>query len=105
MAYIRVHDYQSELIPLRKSVSESCVLKNEKKTDTSLLEKELQEIKNTYLRQQEELRDKQHIVEQFEKKRESSQSNILILNEQLNSSEMMSTLDIETKEIRDCHKN
>ena len=88
LAYIRVHDYESELIPLRKSVSESRVLKNEKKTDTSLLEKELQEIKNTYLSQQEELRDKQHIVEQFEKKRESSQSNILIWNEQLKSSEM-----------------
>ena len=78
LAYIRVHDYESELIPLRKSVSESRVLKNEKKTDTSLLEKELQEIKNTYLSQQEELRDKQHIVEQFEKKRESSQSLSLI---------------------------
>ena len=88
LAYIRVHDYESELIPLRKSVLESRVLKNEKKTDTSLLEKELQEIKNTYLSQQEELRDKQHIVEQFEKKRESSQSNILIWNEQLKSSEM-----------------
>ena len=45
LAYIKIHNYDSELIPLRKNVSESLALKNEKSSDTSLLEKELEEIK------------------------------------------------------------
>ena len=88
LAYIKVHDCESELAPLRKSVSESKILKDEKKSDTSLLEKELEEIKKTYLAQQEELKEKQFSVEDLEKNRELSQSNILIWNEQLKSSEM-----------------
>ena len=55
LAYVKIHNYDSELIPLRKNVSESLALKNEKSSDTSLLEKELEEIKKTYVSQQEEL--------------------------------------------------
>ena len=37
LAYVKVHDYESELIPLKKNVSDTQSLKNEKTSDTSLL--------------------------------------------------------------------
>ena len=88
LAYIKIHNYQSELIPLRKNLSESLTLKNEKLSDTSLLEKELEEIKKTYISQQQELQKMQIKLQKLEKDRELAQNNILIWNEQFKSAEI-----------------
>ena len=88
LAYVKIHNYDSELIPLRKNVSESLALKNEKSSDTSLLEKELEEIKKTYVSQQEELQKMQINLQKLEKDRELAQNNILIWNEQFKSAEI-----------------
>ena len=88
LSFIKIHEYKSELIPLRKNVSESQTLKNEKSSDTSLLEKELEEIKKTYMSQQQELQLKQTYLQKLEKDRELAQNNVLIWNEQFKSAEI-----------------
>ena len=88
LAYIKVHDYESELIPLKKNVSDTQSLKNEKTSDTSLLESELGVVKVTYKEQQEDLRKKQSHLQDLEKTRSDAQNNILIWNEQHKSSEV-----------------
>ena len=88
LAYVKVHDYESELIPLKKSVSDTQSLKNEKISDTSLLESELGGIKAIYKEQQDELRNKQIHLQNLEKGRSEAQNNVLIWNEQYKSAEL-----------------
>ena len=88
LAYVKVHDYESELIPLKKSVSDTQSLKNEKISDTSLLESELGSIKAIYKEQQDELRNKQAHLQDLEKGRSEAQNNVLIWNEQYKSAEL-----------------
>ena len=88
LAYVRVHDYESELIPLKKSVSDTQSLKNEKVSDTTMLESELANVKKVYKDQQEDLRKKQFQLQELEKAKSDSQNNILIWNEQHRSAEI-----------------
>ena len=88
LAYVRVHDYESELIPLKKSVSDTQSLKNEKVSDTTMLESELANVKKIYKDQQEDLRKKQFQLQELEKAKSDSQNNILIWNEQHRSAEI-----------------
>lgn len=88
LAYVRVHDYESELIPLKKSVSDTQSLKNEKVSDTTMLESELANVKKVYKDQQEDLRKKQFHLQELEKAKSDSQNNILIWNEQYRSAEI-----------------
>ena len=88
LAYVKVHDYESELIPLKKSVSDTQSLKNEKISDTSMLESELGGIKAIYKEQQDELRNKQLHLQDLEKARSEAQNNVLIWNEQYKSAEL-----------------
>ena len=88
LAYVRVHDYESELIPLKKSVSDTQSLKNEKVSDTTMLESELTNVKKIYKDQQEDLRKKQFHLQELEKVKSESQNNVLIWNEQHRSAEI-----------------
>jgi len=88
LAYVKVHDYESELIPLKKNVSDTLSLKNEKTSDTSLLETELESVKKIYKEQQEDLRKKQSLLLDLEKGRSDAQNNVLIWNEQHKSAEL-----------------
>ena len=88
LAYVKVHDYESELIPLKKSVLDTKSLKKEKTSDTSLLETELQSVKGIYKEQQEDLRNKQIHLQGLEKGRSEAQNNVLIWNEQYKSAEL-----------------
>jgi Chromosome segregation ATPases len=88
LAYDKIHNSDSELIPLRKNVAESLALKNEKSSDSLLLEKELEEIKKTYVSQQEELQKMPINLQKLEKDRELAQNNVLIWNEQFKSAEI-----------------
>lgn len=88
LAYVKVHDYESELIPLKKSVSDTQSLKNDNISDTSLLESELGGIKAIYKEQQDELRNRQAHLQDLEKGRSEAQNNVLIWNEQYKSAEL-----------------
>ena len=88
LAYVKVHDYESELTPLKKSVFDTKSLEKEKTSDTSLLETELQSVKGIYKEQQEDLRNKQIHLQGLEKGRSEAQNNVLIWNEQYKSAEL-----------------
>ena len=88
LAYVRVHDYESELIPLKKSVSDTQSLKNEKVSDTTMLESELTNVKKIYKDQQEDLRKKQFHLQELEKAKSDSQNNVLIWKDQHRSAEI-----------------
>ncbi|MBC8345075.1 MAG: chromosome segregation protein SMC [Candidatus Marinimicrobia bacterium] len=82
LAFIRVHDYDSEMRPLRQRVLEFTHLKDEKASDTSQHEKELNRLKNIYSQQQIELNSLQSALREMEEKRESVRNNVLIWSEQ-----------------------
>tara|TARA_B100001758_G_scaffold149713_1_gene129030 strand:+ start:134 stop:3664 length:3531 start_codon:yes stop_codon:yes gene_type:complete len=88
LAFVKVHDYESELIPLKKSVSDTQSLKKEKVSDTTMLESELTSVKKIYQEQQEDLRKKQFQLQDLEKSKSDSQNNVLIWNEQQKSAEI-----------------
>jgi chromosome segregation protein len=88
LAFIKIHDFESELIPLRKSVLDSQSLKNEKTSDTTLLESELEGVKKIYRQQQEELRNKLLHIQDLEKSGSVAHNNVLIWNEQHRSAEL-----------------
>ena len=82
LAFIRVHDYESDISPLRKRVLEFTHLKNEKATDTSQHEKELIHLKSIYSEQQTELNSLQSALRKMEEERESFRHNVLVWSEQ-----------------------
>jgi chromosome segregation protein len=82
LAFIRVHDYESDISPLRKCVLEFTHLKNEKATDTSQHEKELIHLKSIYSEQQTELNSLQSALRKMEGERESFHHNVLVWSEQ-----------------------
>ena len=82
LAFIRVHDYESDISPLRKCVLEFTHLKNEKATDTSQHEKELIHLKSIYSEQQTELNSLQSALRKMEGERESFRHNVLVWSEQ-----------------------
>ena len=82
LAFIRVHDYESDISPLRKCVLEFTHLKNEKATDTSQHEKELIHLKSIYSEQQTELNSLQSALRKMEEERESFRHNVLVWSEQ-----------------------
>ena len=82
LAFIRIHDYESDISPLRKCVLEFTHLKNEKATDSSQHEKELIHLKSIYSEQQTELNSLQSALRKMEEERESFRHNILVWSEQ-----------------------
>ena len=82
LAFIRVHDYESDISPLRKCVLEFTHLKNEKATDTSQHEKELIHLKSFYREQQTEWNSLQSALRKMEGERESFRHNVLVWSEQ-----------------------
>ena len=82
LAFIRIHDYESDISPLRKCVLEFTHLKNEKATDSSQHEKELIHLKSIYSEQQTELNSLQSALRKMEEERESFRHNVLVWSEQ-----------------------
>ena len=82
LAFIRIHDYESDISPLRKCVLEFTHLKNEKATDSSQHEKELIHLKSIYSEQQTELNSLQSALRKMEGERESFRHNVLVWSEQ-----------------------
>ena len=87
-AFVRIHEYDSEINPLRQRVVEYTHLKDEKASSASLDEKELQKLKNLYSEQQKELNFLQTALGEMEEKRESANSNALVWAEQIKAAEL-----------------
>jgi len=81
LAFIKIHDYKIEINPLSQRVKDSQHLKDEAKTDTSIHEKELDQLKTLYGEQQSELNALQTSLQSLEEEREQSQNNVLVWSE------------------------
>ena len=82
LAFIRVHEFESHISPLRQRVEEFTHLKDEKASDTSIHEIELNHLKNLYSEQQGELHTLQKALGELEEERESARNNVLVWSEQ-----------------------
>jgi len=87
LAFVRVHEFDSHIYPLRRRVIEFTHLKDEKASDTSVHEKELNHLKNLYSDQQNELNSLQSTLRELEDKRESAQNSVLVWSEQEKAAE------------------
>ncbi len=81
LAFIKIHEYNVEISPISQTVKDYQHLKDETKTDTSLHEKKLNQLKALYSEQQTELNDLQVSLQSLEEKRELVQNNVLVCSE------------------------
>ena len=88
LAYVKIHNYESELMPLRKKVLEYLHLKDEKVSDKNVHEEKLNQLKKLYVDQQSDLLTLQKSLSTLEENRESFQNNILVCTEQDKSAEL-----------------
>ena len=88
LAYIKVHNHESEIIPLRKNVLEYLHLKDEKISDKNIHEEKLTLLKKHYVDQQSDLLSLQKDLSTLEENRESFQNNILVCSEQDKAAEL-----------------
>ncbi|MBT5440045.1 MAG: chromosome segregation protein SMC [Candidatus Marinimicrobia bacterium] len=82
LAYIKVHNHEAEIAPLRKEVLEYLHLKDEKVTDSNVYEEKLTQLKKLYIEQQSDLGSLQKVIGGLEDDRESFQNKILVWSEQ-----------------------
>jgi len=82
LAYIKVHNHEAEIAPLRKEVLEYLHLKDEKVTDSNVYEEKLTQLKKLYVEQQSDLGSLQKVIGELEDDRESFQNKILVWSEQ-----------------------
>ena len=81
LAFIKIHEYNVEISPIRQRVKDYQHLKDETKTDTSLHEEQLNQLKALYSEQQGELNDLQASLKSLEEQRELVQNNVLVCSE------------------------
>jgi chromosome segregation protein len=82
LAYVKVHNHESKILPLRKQVLEYLHLKDEKVSDKNINEEKLTHLKKLYVDQQSALLSSQNSLSVLEEERESFQNNILVWSEQ-----------------------
>lgn len=82
LAFVRVHEFESEITPLRRQVVEFTHLKDEKSSHTSVYEAELEKLKTFYSKQQSELHELQNSLRTLEEHREEIKNNVLVCSEQ-----------------------
>ncbi len=82
LAFIHVHEFESHINPLRQRVIEFNHLKDEKASDTSTHEKELNQLKSLYGDQQRELHALHKTLNELEEVREAARNNVLVWSEQ-----------------------
>ncbi len=88
LAYIKIHNHESEISPLRKNVLEYLHLKDEKISNKNIYEEKLTQLKKLYVDQQSDLLSLQKDLSTLEENRESFQNNILVYSEQDKSAEL-----------------
>lgn len=82
LAFIRIHDYTSQIFPMKQKVVEFQHLRESKTTDESIHEKELGQLKSVYSTQQGELEELQQGLQTLEEERETLRNDVLVRSEQ-----------------------
>ena len=88
LAFLQTHAYKSDLIPLKDRIAELNHLRNSNKSEESEIEKKLISLQSVYKAQQDELDKYREQLADYNQKRESLQSDIIIWKEQLRSSQI-----------------
>ena len=81
LAFIKIHEFENEILPLQKQVINYRHLKDEAATDTSANDRELSKLNKLYSEQQSELNEHQNSLNLLEAKRESIQNNVIVCKE------------------------
>ena len=78
LAFIKIHEFENEILPLQKQVINYRHLKDEAATDTSAHDRKLSKLNKLYSEQQSELNEYQNSLNLLEGKRESIQNNVIV---------------------------
>ena len=81
LAFIKLHEFENEILPLQKQVINYRHLKDEAATDTSAHDRKLSKLNKLYSEQQSELNEHQNSLNLLEAKRESIQNNVIVCKE------------------------
>ena len=82
LAYLQVHRLQSIIAPLISRIEEYRHIRETKSSESSIHEKELDQLRETYKSQESELNDLQVTMDDMNEKRESLRNKILVCSEQ-----------------------
>ncbi len=82
LAFIKVHDYESRIAPIKQKVEEFKHLREEKVSHESVHEKTLEDLRDVYRTQQGELEEGRKALNLLEEERESFRNHVLVSSEQ-----------------------
>ncbi len=87
LAFIKIKDYEETAAPLRKKIQDFKHLRESTATESSIHEKELNQLKSIYKEQQAELDEMRSEISQSEESRDTLQRKVLVSTEQRKSAE------------------
>ena len=87
LAFIKIKEYEEAVAPLRKKIQDFKHLRESTATESSIHEKELEQLKSVYKEQQAELDEMRSEISQAEENRDSLQRKVLVSTEQRRSAE------------------
>ena len=82
LAYLQVHRFRSLILPLKTRIDEYRHLRESKSSESSVHEKELDQLRGTYKSQESELNGLQVVMDEMSEQRESLRNRILVCTEQ-----------------------
>ena len=96
LAFLQTHNYRSDLHPLKKRIEELNHLRDSNQSEESDIEKKLVSLQKDYKSQQDELDNYRNQLTDYNEKRESLQSDVIIWKEQSRSTHIsLDRLNIE----------
>jgi len=87
LAFIKIKEFEEAATPLRKKIQDFKHLRESTATETSIHEKELDQLKSVYKQQQNELEEMHTDISTAEETRDSLQRDVLVASEQQRSAE------------------
>ena len=96
LSFLQTHNYRSDLHPLKKRIEELNHLRDSNQSEESDIEKKLVSLQKAYKSQQDELDNYRNQLTDYNEKRESLQSDVIIWKEQSRSAHIsLDRLNIE----------
>jgi len=87
LAFLKIKEYEDTIAPLRKKIQDFKHLRDSTATESSIHEKELEQLKSVYKEQQVELDEMRSEISTAEENRDSTQRKVLVSTEQRRSAE------------------
>jgi len=87
LAFVKIKEYEEVAAPLKKKIQDFKHLRESTATETSIHEKELDQLKSVYQNQQQELDDLRSAIAKEEEVRDKAQRDVLVASEKRSSAE------------------